>query len=127
MDAKAMARDLGDAGRVAIYGIHFDTGKAEPKDDSGPALAEIAKVLRQDPALRVFIVGHTDMVADPAANLRLSQARAQAVVDLLVAHYGIAHSRLTPFGAGPYAPVASNLTEEGRAKNRRVELVENRL
>lgn len=124
LDAAAMARDIGDSGRVAIYGIYFDTGKSELKAESEPALDEIAKLLNENPALRVYIVGHTDMVADLALNMKLSQARAQSVVNALVAKHGIAGARLIPFGAGPYAPVASNKTEEGRAKNRRVELVE---
>jgi outer membrane protein OmpA-like peptidoglycan-associated protein len=124
MDAAAMAHDLGDAGRVTIYGIHFDSGKSEVKPDSQAALGEIAKLLKQDPALRVYIVGHTDMVADLAINLKLSQARAQAVMTALVSQFGIADTRLVAFGNGPNAPVASNKTEAGRAKNRRVELVE---
>ena len=73
---------------------------------------------------RVVVVGHTDMVADLAINLNLSQARAQAVLTALVSQFGIADTRLFAFGNGPYAPVASNKTEAGRAKNRRVELVE---
>ena len=123
-DANAMAHDLGDTGRVAIYGIYFDTGKSELKPESDPALVEIAKLLNQNPAMKVYIVGHTDMVANLALNMKLSQARAQAVVKALVSKYGIANTRLIAFGNGPYAPVASNKTEEGRAKNRRVELVE---
>jgi len=124
IDAKAMATGLGESGRVAIYGILFDTGKAELTPESGPALIEIAKLLKGNAGLRVCVVGHTDMVADLATNVRLSQARAQAVVNALVSQHGIAGSRLIPYGAGPYSPVASNKTEEGRAKNRRVELVE---
>ena len=124
IDAKAMARDIGESGRVAIYGIHFDTGKAELKPESAPALAEIAKLLKESPALKVYVVGHTDMVADLATNVKLSQARAQAVVNALVSQHAIAASRLIAYGDGPYAPVASNRTEEGRAQNRRVELVE---
>ena len=124
IDAKAMAHDLGETGRVAIYGILFDTGKSELKSESGPALIEIAKLLKESPALKVYVVGHTDMVADLATNVKLSQARAQSVVNALVSQHGIASARLIPFGDGPYAPVASNKTEEGRAKNRRVELVE---
>ncbi len=124
MDAAAMGKGLSDAGRVALYGIFFDTGKSDLKGESDPALAEIAKLLTQNPALKVFIVGHTDMVGDPAANLKLSQARAQSVVNALVSRHGIAVVRLTPYGAGSFAPVASNKTEEGRAQNRRVELVE---
>ena len=124
LDAKQMADDIGATGRVAIYGIHFDTGKAELKPDSGPALAEIGKLLKSKPALKVYVVGHTDMTADLATNLKLSQARAQAVVSALVSQQGIAATRMIAFGNGPYAPAASNRTEEGRAKNRRVELVE---
>jgi OmpA-OmpF porin, OOP family len=124
MDAAAMAQGLHDSGEVAIYGIFFDTGKSELKSESDAALGEIAKLLKEKPALKVFVVGHTDMVGDPAANVKLSQARAQAVVTALVTKNGIAAARLTPFGAGPYAPVASNKNEDGRAKNRRVELVE---
>jgi OOP family OmpA-OmpF porin len=124
IDADGMARDISENGKVAIYGILFDTGKAELKPDSGPALVEIAKLLKGNPALKVYVVGHTDMTADLATNLKLSQARAQAVVNALVKQHGIAATRLIPYGDGPYAPVASNKTEEGRAKNRRVELVE---
>ena len=124
LDADAMAHDLGETGRVAIYGILFDTGKSELKPESGPALIEIAKLFKQNPGLKAYVVGHTDMVADLATNVKLSQARAQAVVNALVSQHGIASARLIAFGDGPYAPVASNKTEEGRAKNRRVELVE---
>jgi OOP family OmpA-OmpF porin len=124
IDAKAMATGLGESGRVAIYGILFDTGKAELTPASGPALVEIAKLLKGNPELKVYIVGHTDMVSDLATNVKLSQARAQAVVTALVSQHSIAAARLIPYGAGPYSPVASNKTEEGRAKNRRVELVE---
>ncbi len=124
MDADAMAHNIGDNGRVAVYGIFFDTGKSDLKPESAPALAEIAKLLNANPGLKVYIVGHTDMVADVATNLKLSLARAQSVVNALVSQHGIPASRLTAYGNGPYAPVASNRTEEGRAKNRRVELVE---
>jgi len=124
MDANAMGGSLDDTGKVALYGIHFDTGKSIVKPESDPTLAEIAKLLKHKPLLKVFIVGHTDMVGDPAANLRLSQDRAQAVIAALTSRFGIAAARLKPFGAGPYAPVGSNKTEAGRAKNRRVELVE---
>ncbi|MGA2571464.1 MAG: OmpA family protein [Terracidiphilus sp.] len=124
MDAGAMANSLSESGEVAIYGIYFDTGKSDLKPESDAAVSEIAKLLKSQPDLKVFVVGHTDMVGDPAANVKLSQARAQSVIGALVTKYGIAPGRLTPFGAGPYAPVATNRTEEGRAKNRRVELVE---
>jgi outer membrane protein OmpA-like peptidoglycan-associated protein len=124
IDAAAMASSLADTGRVAIYGIYFDTGKADIKPESEPAIDEIAKLLTNQPALKVYIVGHTDMVGDAASNVRLSQARAQSVINALVSRQHIAASRLIAFGNGPYAPVAPNKTDEGRAKNRRVELVE---
>lgn len=124
VDANAMAHDIGAMGKVAIYGIHFDTGRADLKPESGVALIEIAKMLNANSGLKVYVVGHTDMTADLTTNLKLSEARAQAVVNVLVSKHGIAATRLIPFGAGPYAPVASNRSEEGRAKNRRVELVE---
>jgi OOP family OmpA-OmpF porin len=124
LDAKVLAGSIGEAGSVAVYGIYFDTGTSELKPESGPALVEIGKLLQQNPALKIFVVGHTDMVSDVATNMRLSQARAQSVVNALVTQHGIASGRLIAHGDGPYAPVASNKTEEGRAKNRRVELVE---
>lgn len=124
MNADGMAGGISADGAVALYGVLFDTGKSDLKPESEPTLAEIAKLLKDQPALKIFVVGHTDMVGDPAANMKLSQARAQAVVTALTTRFGIAAARLTAFGNGPYSPVASNKTEEGRAKNRRVELVE---
>ncbi len=84
----------------------------------------MAKLLKAFPDLRVLIVGHTDSTGDREYNMGLSRRRAEAVVKSLRDHYGIAASRLIPAGVGMLAPVASNRTEEGRAKNRRVELVE---
>ena len=124
MDAAGMASSIADTGSVAIYGINFDTAKSDIKPDSEPAINEIAKLLTNNPALKVGIVGHTDMVGDATSNMRLSQARAQSVITDLVSKHGIAAARLVAFGAGPWAPLASNKTDDGRAKNRRVELVE---
>ncbi|MGD0293064.1 MAG: OmpA family protein [Terracidiphilus sp.] len=124
MDAAGMANSLANTGSVAIYGINFDTAKSEIKPESKPAIDEIAKLLTNNPALKVGIVGHTDMVGDATSNMKLSQARAQSVINELVTKHGIAAARLVAFGAGPWAPLASNKTDEGRAKNRRVELVE---
>ncbi len=122
-DAAALKNDLASRGHAAVYGIFFDTGKSEVKPESKPALEEIAKLLKQDPALKLKVVGHTDLVGAMDANLTLSQARADAVVQALVTQYGIAAGRLKGHGVGPLAPVASNENEEGRGKNRRVELV----
>lgn len=106
-----------------LYGIYFDTGKAEIKPESEPAFGEITKLLQADPKLKLYVVGHTDNVGVFDYNLKLSKDRADAVVKALTGKYEIAAARLQPFGAGPVAPVESNTTEDGRAKNRRVELV----
>ena len=120
VDANAMARDIGETGRVALYGIHFDTGKSELKPDSTPALVEIAKMLKAKPELKVYVVGHTDMVADLATNVALSQARAQAVVKALVGQQGIAAARLIAFGDGPmrrWRPTRPRMAAPGTAES----------
>lgn len=122
-NADALSGSIKETGRVAVYGIYFDTGKADLKPASDPALAEIVKMLKADAGLKVYVVGHTDNVGQFASNVKLSQARAASVVNALVNKHGIAAARLTPFGSGPTSPVASNKTDEGKAKNRRVELV----
>ena len=122
-DAAVFGNDIKTTGHVAVYGIFFDTGKAEVKPESKPALEEIAKLLAQNPVFKLKVVGHTDMVGSLDANLKLSQARAEAVVQALVALHGVAPARLKGYGVGPLSPVATNDTDEGRAKNRRVELV----
>jgi outer membrane protein OmpA-like peptidoglycan-associated protein len=123
-DAAAMGGDLKTTGHVAVYGIYFDTNKSEVKPDSKPALEEIAKLLKQTPGLKLRVVGHTDGTGSLDANMKLSQARGEAVAQALVSQHGVAASRLKGYGVGPLAPVASNATEEGRGKNRRVELVQ---
>ena len=113
---------LKTSGHVEVPGIFFDTAKADLKPESEAALAEVAKLLQANATLRVWVVGHTDNVGGADSNVTLSNARAASVVKALQ-QKGIDAKRLAPHGAGPYAPVASNSTEEGRAKNRRVELV----
>jgi len=122
-NAAALQQGIASAGKVAVYGIYFDTGKATIKSESAPTLDEIVKMLTQSPRLQIYVVGHTDGTGTLEANLKLSADRAASVVKALVER-GIAASRLKPAGVGPYCPEASNGTEEGRAKNRRVELVE---
>jgi outer membrane protein OmpA-like peptidoglycan-associated protein len=122
-DAASFANDLKTTGHVAIEGIYFDTGSAKLKPESAPALAEIAKLLKADGALHVFVVGHTDTVGNVDSNLKLSRDRADAVIQALFRDQGISPTRMRAFGNGPFAPVGSNATESGRAKNRRVELV----
>ena len=121
-NADAMKSGLAESGHVEVQGIFFDFNKSEIKPESQPALQEVVKLLQASPALRVWVVGHTDNVGTAEFNVTLSSARASAVAKALVAA-GIDARRLTPHGDGPFAPVATNTTEEGRARNRRVELV----
>ncbi|HEY6000715.1 MAG TPA: OmpA family protein [bacterium] len=122
-DAEALREGLAAAGHVELQGVFFDTGKATLKPESEAALKEIAKMLQQSAGVKVWVVGHTDYVGAADSNLALSAARAASVAKYLTATLGIDAKRLGSFGAGPYAPVASNAAEEGRARNRRVELV----
>lgn len=124
IDAGQMAQAIGESGRIALRNIYFDFAKATLTPESAPALTEIATLLRQSPDLSLYVVGHTDAVGGYEFNLDLSRQRAEAVVTALVRQHGIAATRLTPAGVGPLAPVATNATEDGRAENRRVELVE---
>jgi outer membrane protein OmpA-like peptidoglycan-associated protein len=122
-DAAALGNDIRSTGHVAVYGINFDTAKSTIKPESAQAIAEIGKLLKADSGLKVFVVGHTDNVGSVDSNMKLSQERAEAVLQSLVKDHGIAADRLRAAGCGTFAPVAANDTEEGRAKNRRVELV----
>ena len=106
-----------------MYGIYFDTGKADVKPESNAVLDENAKLLQQYSTLKLHVVGHPDNAGSLASNMDLSRRRADAVSKVLSIEYRIEGSRLTAQGVGPLAPVASNDSEEGRAKNRRVELV----
>ena len=121
-DAKAMGNDLADTGKTIVYGIYFDTASATIKPESEPALVEMVKLLNGSPALKVYVVGHTDNVGGLESNLKLSSDRAASVVKAITAR-GVTASRLKSAGVGPYSPVASNDTDEGKAKNRRVEFV----
>lgn len=123
VNADALKNGLQAEGKIALYGIYFDTGKAALKPESKAQLDEMARLLKAQPALKVYIVGHTDNQGTLAANLTLSQQRAQAVVDALVKQYQIPAARLAAQGVASLAPVAANAAEAGRAKNRRVELV----
>lgn len=123
VDAAAMTSEIARTGHVALYGIHFDTDKALVKPGSEPTLQEIAKVMKQDPRMKLYVVGHTDGGGSFEHNLALADRRAAAVVAELTSRHGVAAARLRAFGAGPIAPVAPNTTEDGRTRNRRVELV----
>lgn len=123
VDAAAISKGLDAEGHIALYEVYFDTGKADLKPESDAALAEIAGLLKDKPALKVLVVGHTDNVGELVINQTLSERRAKSVVQALAGKQGIARDRLTAVGVGMAAPVASNDSEPGRAKNRRVELV----
>jgi len=121
--AAELSKQLNEKGSVAIRGILFDTGQATIKPESEGVLAQIIELLKNDTALKLEIQGHTDNVGAKAANLKLSQDRAAAVKTYLVSKGGIDGTRLATQGLGDSKPVADNTTEEGRAQNRRVELV----
>lgn len=122
-DAKSMMSDIQTKGSASVYGIYFDFNKADIKPESEPAIKEIAKLLQENKGLKLYVVGHTDNVGSLDYNMKLSKARADAVVKELTTKYKISSDRLKSFGVASLAPVASNDTEDGRAKNRRVELV----
>ena len=123
VSAADIEKGLSTQGHIALYGIYFDFNKADLKPESKPALDQIAQFLKDDPSMKIHVVGHTDNVGALDVNMTLSRTRAAAVVAALVKQYGVSASRLNPAGVGPLAPVASNNSDEGRAKNRRVELI----
>lgn len=122
-DASSMANSLRESGKVAVYGIYFDTGKSVLKPESQPTLEEISKLLKADTNLKLYVVGHTDNTGVFDANMKLSMDRAASVINALIAQFAVNEARLKACGNGPTSPVATNDTEEGRALNRRVELV----
>jgi OOP family OmpA-OmpF porin len=123
VNAASLAGDISSTGHASIYGIYFDTAKADVKPESNATVKEIAKLLQQDAKLKLYVVGHTDNQGTLESNVDLSRRRAAAVVQALTTGYGVAAARLVGQGIGPLSPVAANDTEQGRAKNRRVELV----
>jgi OOP family OmpA-OmpF porin len=123
-DAKSLMSNIQATGHASVYGIYFDFDKADIKPESEPAIKEIAKLLQENQGLKLYVVGHTDNVGTIDYNMKLSKTRADAVMNELVTKYKISAQRLKAYGVGSLAPVASNKSDDGRAKNRRVELVE---
>ena len=123
VDANAMQKGLAADGKIALYGVFFETGKADLKPESKPQLDQMAKLLDGERTLKVYVVGHTDDQGTLDGNLQLSQRRADALVAALVKGYRIDPKRLMAKGVASFAPVATNDNEAGRARNRRVELV----
>jgi outer membrane protein OmpA-like peptidoglycan-associated protein len=127
MNQEISAQDIkgriASSGKIALYGILFDTGKSEIQASSEKAIESVATYLKENPDVNVYIVGHTDNTGDYAMNQKLSKASGESVKSYLVTKYGISAARLSGDGAGPICPVTTNDTEEGRALNRRVEIV----
>lgn len=126
VDAKKMQLSIAETGRVALYGIYFDYDSVKIKPQSKATLDEIAKLLKNQANLKIIIVGHTDYMGGYDYNMGLSKRRAKAVMNALINDYGIAGTRLKSDGVGYLAPAATNLTDAGRAQNRRVELVQDK-
>lgn len=122
-NAEAMGNDINTTGHVLIYGIYFDTGKSEIKPESDAAILEMAKLLKNNVNLKLYVVGHTDNVGSFDSNMKLSKDRASAVAKTLSVKHGIAVERLKSHGVASLTPVTSNDTADGKAKNRRVGLV----
>ncbi|HRW71049.1 MAG: OmpA family protein [Burkholderiaceae bacterium] len=123
LSASELGQSLTATGKVAVYGILFDTNKSDIKPESRPSLEQIGALMKQNPGIRLHVVGHTDNVGGFDANLGLSKRRAEAVAAALTKDFGVARERLTANGVASLAPVQSNADEAGRARNRRVELV----
>jgi OOP family OmpA-OmpF porin len=121
--ANALDQSLSITGKAVIYGITFDFDKTDIRPESKPQLDQIARLLSDHAELKLAITGHTDNQGNADYNQKLSQRRAEAIVVALTGSYGVAADRLSAQGMGAAAPVASNDSDEGRAKNRRVELV----
>lgn len=123
VNADYLKSEIEDRGSVVIYGIQFDFDSSTLKPSSAETLSEIARYLKENPDISLFVVGHTDMKGSLEYNLNLSKSRSRSVVDALVRDYGIEKDRLIPDGVAFLAPKATNDTDEGRAINRRTELV----
>ncbi len=121
--AKRIETDLAKTGRTIVYGIYFDFASDQIKKESEPVLAEIAQVMKQNATWNISVEGHTDNIGGDAYNLDLSQRRAAAVKQALVNRYHIDERRMQTAGFGMRVPKDRNDTIEGRARNRRVELV----
>lgn len=120
---ESVMQDIKSKGKAAICGIHFDVDSAKIKEESKPTIEKIAELLKENPDLKLNVVGHTDSTGELDYNIELSERRAKSLVEFLVNNYNIDEKRLNSFGVAPLAPEATNETENGRAKNRRVELV----
>ena len=124
VSAKAMAETLEKTGHVALYGFFFNTDSTVLDSKSEQMLKEVSTLLKERPSLNLYVVGHTDSTGDLDHNMGLSQGRSRAVVSALISKYQVPANRIIGYGVGPFSPRASNRDEQGRSKNRRVELIE---
>ena len=120
---RSLYQALEATGRVAIHDIHFATGKADILPESSETIGDMAKLLQDHPDLKLLIEGHTDNTGDFQKNMQLSKDRAAAVKSYLIGKFNIDQGRLETMGMGQSRPTATNDTEEGKAENRRVEIV----
>jgi outer membrane protein OmpA-like peptidoglycan-associated protein len=124
VSAANISKDISTQGYIAIYGINFETGKSEIKASSEATLKNIAEYINSVEDKKFFIVGHTDNIGDFSSNMTLSEERAKSVMIELTTKYSVKAKQLGAYGVSSLSPIASNLTDEGKAKNRRVEIVE---
>ena len=119
---ESLKNEIEKEGKVAVYGIKFDRGEAEIKEESAKMLSSIATIIRDNPR-KLYIVGHTDDEGLCGDNIKLSKDRADAVLKALTTEYGVRAEQLESYGVGPLSPLAASSTEEGRAVNSRIELI----
>jgi len=124
VSAENIAKGIQTDGHIAIYDILFETGKSDIKPESEAAIKNVANYINANPGKKFYIVGHTDNVGDFTANMTLSESRAKAVLTTLTTKYAVKSEQLKAYGVSSLSPVANNSTEEGKAKNRRVDIVE---
>jgi outer membrane protein OmpA-like peptidoglycan-associated protein len=122
--AKKIEDNIELNGFISIYGIHFDTGKWNIKEKSKPTLKEITTFLNNHKDRKYYIVGHTDNVGEFSSNMMLSEKRAKEVMNTLITEYGVPKEQVKAYGVASLTPVTSNRTDEGKARNRRVVIVE---
>ena len=119
-----LSKGIAADGHIAIYNIYFDSGKSDIKPESSDALKLIAEFIKSDPSKKYFIVGHTDNTGNFSDNLTLSLNRAKAVMNELITIYTVNQSQIASQGVASLCPVSSNKSNEGKTRNRRVEIVE---
>ena len=124
VSAENISKGIQTDGHIAVYDILFETGKSDIKPESQMAIKNVADYMNANTDKKFFIVGHTDNVGDFAANMALSENRAKAVLNELITKYTVKSEQLQAYGVSSLVPVANNSTEEGKAKNRRVDIVE---